>query len=349
VVPDNFENKEVDKLLNDYFSKTEIPDSTKQCVNDVLEKIAKKHKRKIQLTKVAIIIVSLGVLGTGASFAKNLTNDMKERVAMFPVESTQAIESAVQNNYVEKIENAEFVYSNGVGIKLEEVTMDDNLLNIAYDVTLENNVSPDLVQIEEYVIKDDKNKILATDIETNLKNIFCSDMSSGYVSYYKTEKYCSLFQSVYNKNFPDSNSLYIEINKVSATVNNEIIDYSGNWKFEVNLDDKFRCRASELYTYTTNDKIKNIVATMSDLSFTIEIEFNEDIDIDVVEKTSMVLQDSEGNIINCFERNINPYRNTVIYVCDICKYSANRDQLSLYMKYNYGSYKNINIVLKKQN
>jgi hypothetical protein len=143
--------------------------------------------------------------------------------------------------------------------------------------------------------------------------------------------------------------LYIEINKVSATVNNEIIDYSGNWKFEVNLDDKFRCRASELYTYTTNDKIKNIVATMSDLSFTIEIEFNEDIDIDVVEKTSMVLQDSEGNIINCFERNINPYRNTVIYVCDICKYSANRDQLSLYMKYNYGSYKNINIVLKKQN
>jgi hypothetical protein len=349
VVPDNFEDKEVDKLLNDYFSKTEIPDSTKQCVNDVLEKIAKENKRRAYLTKAAVVIISLGILGTGASFAKNLTNEMKESVVMFPVESVKTVETANQNNYVEKLEDTDFVYSDSVGIKLEEVTMDDNLLNIAYDVTLENNVRPDSVQIEEYVIKDEKNKILATDIETNVKNIFSSDMSSGYISCYKTDKFCSLFQSIYNKNFPASNILYIEINKVFAVVDNETKEYDGNWNFEVELDEKFRSRASEVYKYTSDDKIKNIVATMGDLSFTIEIEFNEEIDQLIITRSPFILQDSEGNLINCFARNINTSRNTVTYICDICKYSANRDKLSLYMKYNYGNDKAIDIVLEKQN
>lgn len=83
------------------------------------------------------------------------------------------------------------------------------------------------------------------------------------------------------------------------------------------------------------------------MSMELIIEFNEDINEDVLSTNNIILQDENGEIVKCFSKVINVHKDRVTYICDIGKYSENIDTLSLYMKYNYGTDKYIDTVLEK--
>lgn len=319
------------------------------------ENIARRQNIKTQLSKALILLVLAGIIGTGATFAKNIVNEMKTKMMMFPIKSVQMVEDAIENNYILDTDT-EIIYNNNIGIEIDSITMDDKILNISYLLDCKDNIEINKVQLEKYIIKDEKNNILATDINTDLNNKNIESISNGAVTYnYEPQKQqdnnwkCAVLLPAYNNMaYPNSNMLKIEITEISIlTSNNKIMKFVGKWNYEIDLQNKFNNRASEFYTYDNKENIKNITAKLNDLSLELKIEFKDSINESVITENNLILEDENGDIVEYISRTISPGNNTVDFVCNIGKYSRNINTLNLYMKYDYLTENKIEVVLNK--
>ena len=66
-----------------------------------------------KLSRVAVIFITVGILTTGVVFAKDIVNFV---TSLF-TNSTPAIDTAVENGYVQNID-MDYVYSNDIGVKV---------------------------------------------------------------------------------------------------------------------------------------------------------------------------------------------------------------------------------------
>ena len=320
------------------------------------KKLYQENKQKLnsQLTRALVAIIALGILGSGVTFAKNIINEMKAKMLMFPMNSVRMIDDAIENNFVLNT-NTETVINNGVGIKIDNIIMDDKILNIGYSIDYPN-VEINKIQLEKYTIKDEKNNILCTDINTDLNDKNIKSISNGAVTKYLepvkqenlTWKSSATFVAYNDELYPQTNKLNILIKEISiSTTDGKRMKFVGEWDFEIDLQNKFNNRTSEYYTYESNEKIKNITGKLNDLSLELEIQFNDTINETVVSKNNVILQDENGDVIEYISRTINPATNTVKFVYSIGKYSRNIDILNLYMKYDYLTENKVEVVLKK--
>lgn len=342
---DDYTTNSISKLLD-------MKESTvKSHIHRAKGKIFEDEAIKKQVSKFMLIILVFVVVSSSITFAGRIIRTLRETVVMFQITDTKGIADAISNGYAQKLDT-EFSYNNGIGMKIDSIAMDDKLLYISYLFDIEKEITD--IQLENYSIYDNSNNLLSVELEANLKNTYGSDYSSEGVTYDTkpvklkdgTWSYETVFQVIYDKNYPLSKALNIEIDTISILSNNKKETITGNWKFTVDLDNKFATRNSEYYTYTPNEKVKNLSAKLNDMSFELVIDFNEDINEDVLSTNNIILQDENGEIIECYLKIINVYKDRVTYICDISKYSANIDKLKLYMKYDYDSGKYIDVILE---
>lgn len=341
----HYKLQEISKMLNMNYS------TAKGYLFRSRKKIYKRSLASKQISKLAISIVCLTVLGSGVTFARRNTNACNEKITLYPVIATNALDYATKSGYNLDF-NSEFVYSNNIGICIKDISMDNQLLNISYALDFNKDIKE--VNLTEFTIKDENNDILATNVKSSISELLTSDYSNGNTAYSKTFNdngvltHTTLFQVQNGKQYPLSNNLKIHITKLYlTTANGENLELSGNWNLDINLQDQFLSRSFESYSFENNDKIKSMTAKLNDLSLVIDIEFNNKIDKTVLQRNDLILQDENGNIINCFSRTINTDRNSATYVCDAGKYSDNIDTLQLYVKYNNGTNNFIDITLNK--
>lgn len=308
----------------------------------------RKKLRVIKVSRFFIFILAFIVVTSGITFGGRFINGLKEKLIMFQITSNKGIADA--RDYIENVDT-EFVYSNNIGIKVDSVAIDDKILYLSYLLDTKDDIND--IELEKYSIKDELGNLLAVGIENDIDNNYTSDYSSCGVSYStKPEKlessiwsYSTVFQVVYNKDYPISHKIYVDIEEISVLTDKDRKTISGNWNFEVDIPEKFRNRTSETYKYKENHKIKSINTSLNDLSFEVEIVFNENIDSEVMTLNNLILEDSNEELINCYSKVIG--KNRVKYICDISKHSEASDKLRLYVKYNKGSDKCVNIDLEK--
>lgn len=333
----------------------DIKEGTIKCIlHRVRKKLNNKESTKNYFTKFLVFLFAIILITSGITFAGRVINTLKEKIIMYQMSYSNAVNSAVLNDYAQKI-NSDFVYNNGVGIKIDKVAMDDKLLYISYVLDFNSDIVIKDLELETYKISDNKDNVLAVGISTDINNIYGSDYSSGGITCATkpvqngdgTWNYETNYQVIYNKNYPLSEKLNISIEKISAIINGKRKYFEGNWNFSVDLEEKFQSRAAEYYRCEPNEKLKNVSAKLNDLSLEIVLEFNEDINRTIINSNSPILQNEVGENIECFLKIINDYENKVTYICDLGKYSKNIDKLNLYMKYNYGKDKNVDIILEK--
>lgn len=301
-----------------------------------------------KLSRFFVFIIAFIIVTSGVTFGGRLINSLKEKLIMFQITSAKGIADA--GDYMEKV-NTKILYSKDLGIAVDSVAMDDKLLYISYFIDSKEDIKD--LQLEEYIIKDEAGNLLAVGIEDNTNNNYTSDYSSGGVSC--SEKptkqedgkytYSTIFQVVYDKDYPQAHKLYIDISEISVLIGKDRKTISGNWKFEIDLPDKFYNRTSESYKFDSNDKIKSLRTSLKDLSFELEIEFYENLDPEVMTSNNIILENAKGEPINCYSKLIG--KNKVKYICDISKHSADTEILSFYLKYNKGKSKYIDITLEK--
>ena len=105
---------EIDELLYSYFKQNrEIPESTSKVIETTLytEKSTKTkltknmHKFRFILSKVAIFILSISVIGTGVAFASDISDFFKNLFGLNDVGiNIASVVCAIEINYVQNVD-----------------------------------------------------------------------------------------------------------------------------------------------------------------------------------------------------------------------------------------------------
>ena len=164
------------------------------------------------------------------------------------------------------------VYDKDIGIKVDNIIMDESKLDISYLYKVNNNI--DKFELYEYTIKDIDNYIWykfnngdyiyeSPPIITGMHN------STNPV---RLENNIIRESILYSSNeFPKCEKLFIEVNKIRLN-SQEIIE--GNWKIELNIADKFNEREKIIYEPSYNEHIiqSEIYLTETTLKVSLELD-----------------------------------------------------------------------------
>ena len=142
------EKDKIDELLYNYFKQNrEVPESTTKVIETTLynKKNAKAkstknmHNFRFILSKVAIFILCISVIGTGVTFASNISKFFKNLFGLNNVGINNAsVVSAIENNYVQNVDMDYIKVNDDYSIKIDYLMMDDINLYTVFNIYSEN-------------------------------------------------------------------------------------------------------------------------------------------------------------------------------------------------------------------
>ncbi len=278
---------EIERILK---SDIYIPSSYKEMIrNNIYMCEDKKIKSSNRILKLIPILCTFVFVISGMIFA--VSNH--EKIEHF-FNYNKGIDTAIENGYI--LENKdEFVISNGIGIKVDNVVMDDYTLNLSFQLKFNDEVVTkeiNRIELVDLLISDNDNKILCCE-DKDIFDKFCKDKSLNYSWKQTNENYINSGGNYYIKsvnenqvnliynlnanNFPKSKSLNLIVNTIKIIgydYNENIIN--GNWDIHIDLPEDFYNRENYYYEVVscTNDKfnIDEVVVTNTNTKIQITTE-----------------------------------------------------------------------------
>lgn len=245
-----------------YLDKIEQKVEFKIALSQLYEIETKKQPVKEKLSfKIMEIAACLFILiTTGIVFAKDISKLFNN--------SNNAIESAVENEYVQE-EIMNYVYDKDIGIKVNDLILDDLNLDISYDINLSKE-NTKMVRPKDFSITNDNNKIVYTSESYYAETI--EDLPL-----YNSMSWDKLPIKIDDNTYRDSiliglrpdykkfNTIYINISSMQVIYgddSSEIID--GTWNITINISDEMKQNSTIIYNMVgENDYIENCTLTMS--------------------------------------------------------------------------------------
>lgn len=290
---------EFDKMLFDYYDNKdeEIPLSTQKAIENAFkDKNKEKSTTIIMLKRVAVFILCIGIVTATTVYAKDIINFI---TSIF-TNSNPGIDKAVENGYIQNVD-MDFITYNDVGVKVDYLLMDDKNLDISFvykyygETTSFNSLT-----FSNLTIKDEQNHILCLMSEnssdlTSVTDIIGTSVravAKPHLLDVSTVRESILITS---DNFPNSNTLYIEISEIVLNIENETKYIKGNWNFSIHLENNFVTRTSNEYYSTSSPYIDKIDASLTNTSLDLELHLNTLLDTSIVmRRGNIVLTDENG-------------------------------------------------------
>lgn len=344
----NQEIDEIDELLLKYFKCKKdienivVPQSTQKMAQKVIRKLKFQNNLK-KLSKVAVIFITVGIMTTGVVFAKDIVNFI---TSLF-TNSTPAIDTAIENGYVQNVD-MDYVYSNDIGVKIEQIVFDNFNLDISFAYkSSEKNINT--IEVEDYAIlteNDDliynNNNIIIDKIP--LAHYIVRNNSTEKVS---PEKYIESVLFNFDNEIQNFNYLHFSLSKLKIIENdNTIKRINGNWDFQVELANNMKKDTNILYDIDSKDYIESFSSKMTETGLVIEIKLNFPIQLEQFKNANSCILENE------ISENFEPYLIEIsadeeikIYYNNISKYSDDINTLILNLKYSENDV--LNLKLKK--
>lgn len=299
---ENFTNKEISEDLG-------IP------YNTVKSKILRALKK---ITLVLLILITISGFTVLATFI------IKQIKAHFTT-SLNAINTAVENNYVQEIDS-DFVYDNGIGIKIDAIVLDDKNLDISFVYDIQDKEKyGDItgIRLEDYVVKADDEILFDSKVEEGRVAKRIHQYSEKYEKDDDYKRNSILFSA--NKKFPTSKVLIFHVSKIIVLENEEKIDIEGNWNIKYSIDNKLNERNKETYIMEENEYVESYEVSLIDTALSFYIELNTKLYSENIEK--VLLYDLNNN---CFKSIKGSYYNDKLEITyDLSKYFNNTNELLL--------------------
>ena len=350
-------NDNLDNILFDAYEKNkDIPLSTQNTIDNTIDNIfakkSTKHKSSFDfiLKRVAILVISLSAITASTVFAKDIINFF---TSIF-TNSNEGVDTAVENGYVQNVD-MDFIEDNNLGVKVDYVLMDDHNLNISF---VYKYMSDDVEQITgldfmDITIKDEKENVLCVLSQSELidTNLTAFEYSAKFANNQQIIDNNTIRSSllITSESLPKSEILYISINNVSLKTENGITNIDGNWKFSINLADKFVYRTSYKYNCTENRYINNIETLLTDTSLCISLQLNTSFNKNIVYAyDSIVLKDANNKnyyYTKMSSQNNSEVNSTISIFYPLTIYDTNIDKLFLHIDLDIN--KSIDIELYK--
>lgn len=325
---------ELDKILFDYFdSNKDVPNYINETIHNTLQKEKKQRNSFNIMKKVAMIIISFGIISTSFVFADDIINFI---TSLF-TNSTEAIDSAIENGYIQNI-NMDFVYYNDIGVKVDALVLDDTNLDISFTYNYQGKEQINSLELYEYTIKDENNNILYELSDDKKDELIVPLYISRYNETVLIEDNIYKDSVIYtSREFSNIEKLKFEIKKFKTFYNEKSDIISGTWNIEVNLNEIFREKKNEFYLVSYNKYINNSKIELTETSLKISLEFNTILEKEDLKKVNaIILKDNLDkeyfyNILN-LQNNLNTSNLFLEY--DISKFYNNIDILTLIININ---------------
>ena len=264
--------KDIEKLLNITGSEEiEIPTCIESKIQNTINNLnEKKNHNLIKQVLKYIIWCIIGICSCGTVYAIHYIDKHSN---IYDV----GVKDAIQNGYVQEIENVKYNIDNSVKVGISSLLLDDFNFYLDLNLEVDKNIEGyENFKMKDVIIYDDENNIYYAD-NSNLIEKYFSEKNipldrltelSGYKGitisnvYQNTGIINFMFKNQNNK-YPKSKKIYVEFgglefsNNVNEMKNNLI--YIGNWKIDVEVPEKFQNRESILYNVKNCDDriIKN--------------------------------------------------------------------------------------------
>lgn len=314
--------------------------------NKVIQK-----KKSYKYMKYAMAACICLMFSTGIVFAKDIESYIKK---IFN-NSTEAIDSAVEEGYVQEIKD-DFTYDNGLGIKVDNVLLDDvNLIfSLSYKVE-ENNIED--ISINYFSLYTENGERIYQRDETNQAYVgIAKSMEPGNLEKISEKNFKNTVISNLWENRNEFSELNIKITNLKIIYsdgNTKSLD--GNWEFNIKISDTFKQNNEINYVFDgENEYIKSGYATIYPTKMIVKLELFEDYDINQI--VDIALEDlSQYGMLFSLKNNERIFKHTNFdYIADdkeliiifenIGSYMEMEDELELSLK----TY-NTKILLKRQN
>ncbi len=277
---------------------------------------------KFSINKIALFIFSLTIISSGCILAINTfkkTDNINRKYALGRI-----INLNEEKNYIGNV-NMEYSYSGDIGIKVNNIILSDNDLDIILDLDFSKKILNKNSVLVNYIVYDENNNIYSygdCNILDRSKNYrkFCRDMNINYQKenwrdniYAKSQAQNNLLETderlitqlaiKSDKRLPNSKKIFIRIFDIGYLDNMNFSSISNNneWILEINIPDEYYNR--------TNIELDAINSTK-------HFELNSA----YITNTSMTLiaklQGVEGNISNkviVVDENGKEYESQLIY------------------------------------
>ncbi len=261
-----------DKLKNQIKEKIAI---SKFYEEDMAMKNSKNH-----FMKIAVAVCACFILTSGIVFAK----DIESIINKIFNNTSPAIEKAVENGYVQEIAQ-KFIYDKEVGIKVDNLVLDELNLNVAFKFEC-NKENLEYIRLNKFVILTDTGeKIFDNDQQ------YVTDINDAYTASSMT--WNNMPQKVAENVFSDSilftmgerskekKELYFRIESLDIVYKdgtNEELE--GKWDIDIKIDESMRKSQTIKYVLQEeNEHIESCTGTLSATGFQIDLVLKEDLDI----------------------------------------------------------------------
>ncbi len=306
---DDFEKELFEFAKND----NEVPLYVNKAINEAINRI-KPNKLFSKFKRVAIIILSLGIVSTGVVFAKEIVDFFK---TIF-TNSTPGIEAAVENGYIQNID-MDFVYDNDIGIKVNNIVRDNGILDISlvFDCINMNNI--DNIELVDFEVLENNNIVKINEEEKNTNKDLNSLEIINDIEFKDNKYYKSLLFKT--DSIEKYKNVEIKISSIDIYQNNEIIRIQGNWNIIVDLNLYKTITENNYYKTEYDSNLLEVSNTINITNLVIDINFKNQFDISVI---------SESENIKLLDENNKEIKNTSIFFYE--------DNNSINLKYDYGIY-----------
>jgi hypothetical protein len=302
------------------------------------ESIAMK-KSKSPIVKTIITACACLVLTSSIVFAK----DIEKVVRKLFSNTSPAIEEAVENGYVQSVEN-DFTYDQGIGIEVDNIVLDELSLNISIKFSSEiDNVK--YMRFNDFVILTDTGEKIFDNnqqYETDLANVYTAQSMKWQNMPEKVADnlYSDSILFTLGERSKEKNELIFKIQSVDVIYQDDVKEkIEGNWEFTIEITDEMRQSQSiEYILEEPNENVESCTGILSPTGFKVELILKEELDIEKVltenvEKLHghMLFYYKENDefippdLLDCNDIKFN------IYFNNISSLSVNSDMIELYL------------------
>lgn len=236
-------------------------------------------KNKNYFIKTIVATCACLVLMSGIVFAK----DIEKIVRNLFSNSNEAINQAVENGYVQSVEN-DYVYDKGIGVKVENLVLDELNLNISFKFESQNeNIKS--IRCNQFIISTDTGEKI---YDSNQQ--YVADIKDVYTA--KSVNWMNSPEKINDNTFVDSilftlgersnkekNILYFKIQSFDLVYEDDTREeVYGEWNFDIEITEKMRQSQSIKYKLKApNEYIENCKATLYPTGLEVEIFLKESI------------------------------------------------------------------------
>lgn len=311
----------------------------------------KRKKIKFQkIMKLVPVFCCVIIFTSGLVYAK----DIKNWVTSLFINSTEAIDIAVENGYVQNVD-MDFTYDKDIGIKVDKLVLDDLNLDISYivETQIEDVKS---VCLNDFSIINDNEKIIykseLKEVETiNELPIYNTAEINNNAIKLNNELFLNSLLFGLKPQLEKFKKMYFDVKSLNVTyVNDKTETIEGNWRFDVIISDEMLKNTNTIYTLAENNKYaKNCTGTLSSTGMIIKLDLISPVNFEEV------MVNITPNICElfCIELNSQKYipeyieggngeNQLIIHYNNISKYIENTDIIEIYLELY-----NSKIILKK--